>query len=47
MMWLLRITVLFTTLAATAATGYDPLRDDAPDLAETLAASVDLRPGAL
>ena len=31
------------SLAAAVATGYDPLRDDAPELAQTLAASVQQR----
>ena len=31
------------SLAAAVATGYDPLRDDAPELAQTPAASVQQR----
>ena len=34
---------LGTGIAAAVATGYDPLRDDEPDLARTMAASVTQR----
>jgi hypothetical protein len=37
------ITSLPTITAAAAAIGYDPLHDDAPELARTLAASVQQR----
>ena len=40
MRMLRRLGYLEAGLDASAATGYDPLRDDAPELARTLAASV-------